>query len=577
MAEFKIQPGKLDVNSGAAALQEPAFKIQGGGQLQPGTGAGAEIRTLEDAARERQAARQAAARANLDQGPPVPADVRDQERGRLAREEQNRVLMGNPAIAAAVMASQGTRVNVPRKAYPAEQRFLGETLGGWRRNELTGAMERAPGTLERSESATREVMNEEQVMADIYAQEFRKQETEAKARDDAMLANAQRRMEIQRAQAEGVRDQAVGLTTAVDAMEKSPDLGSWWQSRTAGQKTWAVISAVLLRMTGSDPMAAINASIAEEQEVAKFNFRKRAEVVQGRQQEQAAQMNVYNVLAQHAQSEEELDAMARYAYWENAKRRMQRMAAEGQSRLLPHQQEQLMANFEQEQAKQRLQLEYMRAKSTPTRSVRVNTYPGMVRKAIVKEGAAQADFGRDMRKEAYKGQVEIEKERAKGEAEGFGDKNIETDTRYNSAKAGVGLIDEMLKLSEQTGGGEPGRFGPVKAGLLGDADPMVSQEARDFRQMQTDLEGILQEAYGGASPTPAQEEAAHVDTGMAAGSGGQSVQALKRTRERLMRQIEDAERRLGEGHRKHRARNENLPSAETEWSSGSMPDSYEPE
>jgi hypothetical protein len=536
--------------------------------------------TLEARARQRQDEQRDAARRGLgapeEQGPSLPPAVADREAGRFANEDRNRVLLGNPAIAAAMEASRGSTVRVKRPTYGAEQDYFRTVGGSSRVNELTGERERVAGTQERQYAAQVEQMDEAEVQAQVQAQLAAEAETVMGAADDAMVANQRRRMQHQADQIEGVRKQQEGITRAADAMEASPDLGTWWQSRTSGQKAAAVVSAVLLGLVGRDPMAAINASIAEEQEIAKANFGKKASVLAARGQEMAASQNVYTLMADHADSEQELDLMARSAYLENLSRKADRMMAEGATRMLPAKHQELKAALEEEIAKAKLQLEYMRAKSTPTRSVRVPAYSGMVRKAIGKEGAEQADFGRAVQMEGVKSGYKQREEAAKGGD--LGDKHIETDTRYNSAKAGIGLIDEMLKLSDQAGGGEPGRFGPFRTGgLLGDADPLVSPEAEGFRQMQTSLEGILQEAYGGASPTPAQVEAAKKDTGQDAGSGGMSRRALERTRARLTRQLEDAERKLSEGHRRHRARNENLPEADTEWTSGSMPDSYEPE
>lgn len=537
-----------------------------------GAGRESEARTLESAAQGRVKQSRDDARAGLsgpveESGPPIPAGTRRAEAERFGRQDDAAMIMGNPALAAAFEASQGTYHKVPRKDYPREQQLLQSTMGTTRRNPLTGEAEHVPGTIERTASAQEEILEQEAAEAEIYAGEMRRREVELAAADQARIQADQRRIDRYSAEVSAIQRQTEGLTRAADMMERTPDLGSWWQDRSTGQKVGAILGMILGRMVGINPLDILNTAITAEQQRAKFNWQKRKDLVSGRREEQAGLINAYEVLAEYASSEQELDKLVQLSMYENAQRRLERMAAEGRVRVMPGQLELGRAAIQAQKAQLTYEAQGLAARSVPTKTAFSPKWPGPVRKAMRAEGAAEADLGRAIRKKGAEAQIEAAAKQ--GEPKSAEEKRILATAARDTADAyaAISTIDEMLKLAPT--GAAPGKFGTLTIEdvvTLGTgygkplASLLTSDEKKSWDRYKSKMLLSTQKWLTGASVAPDQKP--YFESLLAAvenaSTAEDEVRAVQDLRNMMWQHNQAIEYGVGEEDRQELHRNPNL-------------------
>lgn len=527
---------------------------------------------LSGTAQQVQSRRRDAARAGLsgpvgESGPPIPAGTRRAEAERFGRQDDAAMIMGNPALAAAFESSQGTYHKVPRKDYPREQQLLQSTMGTTRRNPLTGEAEHVPGTIERTASAQEEILEQEAAEAEIYAGEMRRREVELAAADQARIQADQRHIDRYSAEVAAIQRQTEGLTRAADMMEKTPDLGSWWQDRSTGQKVGAILGMILGRMVGINPLDILNTAITAEQQRAKFNWQKRKDLVSGRREEQAGLINAYEVLAEYASSEQELDKLVQLSMYENAQRRLERMAAEGRVRVMPGQLELGRAAIDTRKAQLTYEAQGLAARSVPTKTVFSPKWPGPVRKTIRAEGAAEADLGRAIRKKGAEAQIEAAAKQ--GEPKSAEEKRILATAARDTADAyaAISTIDEMLKLAPT--GAAPGKFGTLTIEdvvTLGTgygkplASLLTSDEKKSWDRYKSKMLLSTQKWLTGASVAPDQKP--YFESLLAAvenaSTAEDEVRAVQDLRNMMWQHNQAIEYGVGEEDRQELHRNPNL-------------------
>lgn len=420
-------------------------------------------------------------------------------------------------------------------------------------------------------------IDEQQAHALSYAQEAGRQQAEIDAAEYRVHQQQMKREQIMHAQ-QLVMDK---LTAASDRVNNAPeiDYDRYWKSQSAGRKFAWGLQAALAGFAGLNPTAALETAINMDVNEQKANHQQRIDGLGARQTEFAAQSSLFQDFRMATGDDEAAELMLRQLRWGQAEAGMKAMAAKEGIPPAILESNILLNEMRQKQAEVAMALDTLLA-TTPER-IGGGTRPlirGPIRKtmeALRKEGHAESH---DLQKMAIElgGKTalqdraiagDIEKENVKSEGRARVAQQKETSKQAASLAASVkaeqsavAIIDDLLALSDKSGGGRPGKFGPIEA-----PDLLSSDDQRNWDLNKSALKLLVQKWASGAHLSDSQFALVEKMMQDNAWTGGREVQSLHSLRKLMQSVSKASERGYSEPVRQQYHRAADLPGVEASY------------
>ncbi len=421
-------------------------------------------------------------------------------------------------------------------------------------------------------------MNEQQAHANAYAAEAGRQQGFV----DTMQRKAER--DAARAQAAVQASQLVQakVTEAADRLNEAPDIdpNRYWASQSAGRKFAWGLQAALMGFAGLDPFGALQSAITQDIDAQKANFAQKQAGFGARQGELEGQRSVYADMRTAIGDEQATDLMMESARLQQADAAFKAMAIKEGIPVAEAANNVFLTQMQQRQAEITKALETMLV-TTPERigGGFKPTLQGFQRKIAEQEYArhskradkfdelAVTQGGEAARQEtAIAGQERIEGVKAEGRGRAAMAK-VEAKQAESLQKAiqdpedVISIIDNMLAISEKSGGGVPDKFGPVEL-----PDLLSSEEGREWKANAGGLRLVVQKWASGAHLSESQfeqvEKMLPSDSDWTGGRAVGKIRALKKFMQNISKR---RQRGFGESARKTFYRAEDLPEVQADY------------
>lgn len=409
--------------------------------------------------------------------------------------------VGDALQAARLLDAQRQRVRVADPMYQPRKEFIGTTREA---QQQQGQAERAQARIEEQQA--------QQTAA--YYNDFQARELAEQA---VAETRERQRIDRQQAQLEAVREADNMVSTAADAMAAAPgvDAERFWASRTGAQKFFAVMSMAARGALGDrDYMRDINTAIAADIDEQKSDIADARATLGARQQEADNARTMWrNTLAQTG-DERAAEAVMRQARLEAFKRQLTALQAQQGAQVAHPATTRLIAQIDQEMAKNKLALDQMQAANAPYRTVTVNRIGPAERQMLAQVAKQGVETGADLTQQAFqlrgkeaefeaKQKVEQAKVQAKSgeevrkQASDFGNKVAKLDVGLGLAQD---FLDEYAKTGDIAGYGSVKTPWGIGQGHTWGADAQRTQNRLGM------LNEILTTNVTGAVASPEQRE-----------------------------------------------------------------------
>lgn len=445
---------------------------------------------------------------------------------------------------------------------------------------MTGTPEQ-PGLLDEQVALTEQLnaarLTEQQAHATAYAQEAGRQQAEIDAAQYRVDQQQAKREQIMHAQ-QLVMDK---LTAAADRVNNAPeiDYDRYWKSQSAGRKFAWGLQAALAGFAGLNPTAALETAINMDVNEQKANFDQRRMGLDARSTEFAAQSSLLQDFRMATGDDEASELMLRQLRWNQAEAGFKALGAkEG---IAPAELEQniFLNEMRQKQAEVAMALDTMIA-TTPHRigggvrpaisGFQRDVLQGELKRLDARAGKyddAALDLGGKAALQGAQIEGDIRKEGVKAEGRAQAAQQKETGRQaaalaasVKAEQSAIAIIDDLLTLSDKSGGGRPGQFGPLKA-----PDLLSSEDQRNWDLNKSALKLLVQKWASGAHLSDSQFALVEKMLQDNAWTGGREVQSLKTLRKLMQSVSKASERGYSEPVRKTYHRAADLPDVEANY------------